>query len=255
MVTMDWSEKRKIMYAAAFLFVLISGGIFGFRKTLFPDPTCVDTKQNGYETGVDCGGECARKCIAEITPIHVDWARALPISSGVYDLVGFLSNHNSDSAPLTLTAVFNVYDQTGKPIYTKRVNTTPPAATDFPVIIQNVYFSSPPKTVTVTLEEGTWYRIPSRFESTQISTVQTRFENGDTPRVYATLRNLTRESFGKIPVRVVLYDITETAIGSGETILDGLNKEETKDVVFTWKEPFKEPPVLIRVYPILDAFN
>lgn len=246
---------RKMVYAAGLLLLVIVAIVFGFRHKIFPEPTCMDTKQNGYESGVDCGGECAKKCAHEVRPITVVWSRALSVSPGVYDLVAFISNKNSDSAPLSLNASFTVFDEKGLPLYKNTIPTIPPAATDMPIIIQNVRLSSPPKNMTVTLSEGTSYTISSRFQTSQISTVRTRFENGETPRVYVTVRNASREPFSTIPVRVILYDVTQTATAVGQTVIERLQKEEEQTLVFTWKQPFKEAPLFIRAYPVFDPFG
>lgn len=247
--------RRKLLYALGLLSVVILLGIYGFRDTLFPAPTCSDNKQNGYETGIDCGGGCARKCPNETIPLSVLWSRALPVSNGVYDLVAYVSNKNQDSAPSSLFVNFTVIDASNAVIFTRRVVTIPPAATDLPVIISNVALPSVPKVVTATLEEGTSYKIDSRFQSVQISSLNKHFENGITPRLYATLRNQTRNAFDRFTVRAVLYDEAGNAFGVGETYVEHLDKEQTADIVFTWKTPFAQTPVTMQIFPVLPPFG
>ncbi len=55
---MDARKTKQIIYGTIFLaviFLLISTFYFVFLK---PAPTCFDNKQNGNETGIDCGGSC-----------------------------------------------------------------------------------------------------------------------------------------------------------------------------------------------------
>ncbi|MGC8651387.1 MAG: peptidoglycan-binding domain-containing protein [Minisyncoccia bacterium] len=54
---MDKRTRKQIIIALVFftLFTLVGGGIYLITK---PTPTCFDNKQNGKETGVDCGGSC-----------------------------------------------------------------------------------------------------------------------------------------------------------------------------------------------------
>lgn len=251
---MTWASSRKVIYAVLFIVMLTALGVYGFKSTLFPTPTCTDNKQNGYEEGIDCGGMCARKCVDQIIPLRVVWARVLSVDKGVYDLVGLVSNRNLDSAPFTLNAVFTVYNQKAEVIFTRRVNITPPTTGDIPVILQNIVLKDTPKNLIITLEEGTSYKTPTAFQTVQISVTNTRFENGDIPRAYATIRNLTRGRFINIPVRIVLYDGTENAIATGQTLIESLDKDASKEVVFTWNEKFTTLPVVIKAYPILSPF-
>jgi hypothetical protein len=252
---MTWASSRKVIYAILFIVMLVAFGVYGFRGILFPTPTCVDDKQNGYEEGVDCGGMCARKCIDQISPLRVVWTRVIPVDKEVYDLAALISNRNLDSAPFTLSAVFTVYDKKAKVIFTRRVSITPPTTGDIPIILQNISFKEEPHNLVVTLEEGTSYKTPLAFQSVQISATNYRFENGDIPRLYVTIKNLTRERFINLPVRLVLYDSDQNAIGVGQTIIESLDKDSSDEVVFTWNTKFKVAPTVIKAYPILSPFD
>ena len=252
-ISMDWDTRRRLFYLVGTLLFIVGVSIYGFRDTLFPTPTCRDGKQNGYETGVDCGGNCARQCTSETTPISVVWSRAILVSTSTYDLAALITNKNPNSAPNALEANFIVFDESGNEIYSEKIKTEPPLLGDMPVIIQGVKLDKTPKNVSVTLDEGTYYRLPNAFATSLISTVRTRFENGKPSRVYATIKNLTRNPFVRFKVRVVLYDVSGTAIGVGSTFVERLGIEEEEIIIFTWPEKFKEPPALIRVYPILEV--
>ena len=50
---------KQLVYGAGFL-LFFSGIVFGVYSLVFKAaPTCFDAKQNGAETGIDCGGGCA----------------------------------------------------------------------------------------------------------------------------------------------------------------------------------------------------
>lgn len=252
---MNWASSRKIIYAICFILALVLLGVYGFRNTLFPTPTCNDNKQNGYEEGVDCGGLCSRRCIEQTIPIQVLWARVLPVTENVYDIVGLISNRNPDSAPATLDATFTVYNAKAEVIYSQRVSVVPPTTGDLPILIQNVRFKDVPKNVVITLGEGTYYKTNKAFQTVQISVTNTSFENGDIPRAYATIRNVTRNRFISFPVRIVLYDGEQNAIATGQTFVESLDKESEKTLIFTWKNKFSVKPVVIKAYPVLVPFN
>jgi hypothetical protein len=252
---MQWAAERKLIYALLLIMALSALGVYGFRDVLFPKATCSDQKQNGFEEGIDCGGLCSRVCIEQVAPITTLWSRAVPVTEGLYDIAALISSRNQGSAPTSLEARFTVLNASGTILYEKIIQTTPPTTGDLPVIIQNVELSEKPQKVLLTLREGTYYRIADMFQSAQISTVRTNFENGDTPRLYATIRNITRNQIIDFPVRVVLYDATQNVIGVGETQVSRLNKEEEETLVFTWKKRFDAVPVTIKVYPVFDPFR
>lgn len=251
---MNWATSRKIIYAFAFLVLLILLGIYGFRDTLFPTPTCNDNIRNGYEEGVDCGGLCARKCIDQVLPIQVSWARALMVSPGVYDLVGMLSNRNPDSVPVTFAATFTVYNAAAQVIYSQRVEAIPPVTGDAPIVLSNIRFNEEPKKVVITLEEGTHYKIAPSFLSVQVSVSNITFENDSIPRAYVTIKNLTRARFINFPVRIILFDGDQNAIAAGQAFVDSLDKQSEKVIPFTWKSKFDVKPVVFKAYPIISPF-
>src|SRR5574343_1212258 len=111
---MDWQTRRKIIYFTATLFTIAAISIYVFREKIFPSPTCFDTKQNGYEVGIDCGGVCSLRCSSEVAPLEVLWTRALQTSSTTYDLVAMISNKNIDNASQKFSYIFTVYDNQGQ---------------------------------------------------------------------------------------------------------------------------------------------
>jgi hypothetical protein len=252
----QWATKRKFIYGAGVLVVLALWSIYLLRAVLFPTPTCSDQKQNGYETGVDCGGTCSLRCQQEIIPLSVSWARALPTSSNTYDLVALLSNKNVDNAPHNVRYMFSVYDQGGNLMATTSAVTTVPVDSDFPVIIQHVYFPKTPGEVTATLNANvSHYTVAEKPTTPTIRVSPASYEAGATPRVYATVTNTKRIILKDIPVRAVLYDIDGNAYAAGQTTVPVLDKEGSQNIVFTWTRPLPFAPTKIRVYPIVDPFE
>jgi hypothetical protein len=68
---MDWQTRRKIMYALATVITIGAVAVYMLRDTLFPEPTCFDKKQNGYEVAVDCGSICSLRCSSEVAPLTI----------------------------------------------------------------------------------------------------------------------------------------------------------------------------------------
>lgn len=252
---MNWSLRRRWIYASATVFFLVAAFLYVFRATIFPAPTCFDRKQNGFESGVDCGGSCSLRCREEVTPLSVLWSRALKTSSTTYDFVALVSNKNIDNAPREIRYLFTAYDALGKEVYKVNGKTMVPIDGDFPVVVQNIPIKIAPTELSLELQSNVpHYKVLEKPATPTLRITGTRYEEGPIPRVYSTISNTKRIQLLNLPVRVVLYDAHGNAYGAGEAVIPFLGKEETREVVFTWNNAFKEAPTKIRIYPILDPF-
>lgn len=252
---MNWAGKRKMIYGIGVVLALTLITVYVFRDTLFRSPTCFDGKQNGFEIGVDCGGECSLRCTQEVIPLAVSWARAVRTSSTTYDFIALVSNKNLDSAPRELAYAFSAYDAAGLEVAHVEGTTLAPIDGDFPIIKQNIKLSRAPSEVSATVASNVpHYKVLEKPTVPTLKVVHTRYEAGNTPRVYATIQNQKRTLLRNLPVRVLLYDASGNVFAGGETIIPELNKEASSEIVFTWKTAFPEAPTRVRVFPILDPF-
>lgn len=251
---MEWQTRRKFLYALAGIIITLAVAVYILRDIVFPAPTCFDNRQNGYEAGLDCGGTCDIRCSSEVSPLVVLWSRAIPVSKTTYDLVAMVSNKNIDNAAHSISYVFTVYDSKGLVMQEVKGETLAPVDGDFPIIQQSVPLSGVPREVTLQVKDDLHYRVHEKPTSPTLRISNEHYEPGSTPRVYATLQNTKRITILKLPVRVVLYDQQGNVFAAGETTIPRLEKEEVKDITFTWKSPLPYPPTRIRVYPIFDPF-
>ncbi len=251
---MDWQTRRKIIYFFATLFTVASISIYVFREKIFPTPTCFDTKQNGYEIDIDCGGVCSLRCSSEVTPLEVMWARALKTSSTTHDVVAMISNKNIDNASQKFSYTFTIYDNQGLVIEEISGSTFAPIDGDFPVIRQSVKLKKLPYKVTLLIEDTPHYKVNEKPTSPTVRIMRERYEAGSIPRVFATIVNTKRTTVNNLPVRVVLFDEDDNAYAVGQTIVPRLDKEEVKEISFTWDNELPYAPTRIRVYPIFDPF-
>lgn len=251
---MDWQIRRKFLYGSAVIIALLALVIYFFRDTLFPAPTCFDGKQNGYEVGVDCGGICAPRCASEVQPLVVLWTRALKTSATTYDLVAMVSNKNIDNASHSIAYSFVVYDAQGRVMKEVRGNTIAPISGDFPVLEQSVILPQFPRNVTLQIQDDIHYKVNEKPTSPTLRIGNERYEAGTIPRVYATVVNTKQITIRDLPVIVVLFDQNNNAYAVGKTLIPQLNKEEAKEVSFTWDFPLASSPLRIKVYPLFDPF-
>lgn len=254
-MNLEWAKKRKIIYGTITVIVVILVGIYLFRNVLFPVQTCFDGKQNNFESGIDCGGTCSLRCSQEVIPLSVLWARPLAVSSSTYDFAALISSKNIDNAPRTIVYTFIAYNKDGQEIAKVKGTTIAPIDGDFPIMEQNIRLAEVPVTLSaVIVSDVPHYTVLEKPTTPTLRIVGSRFEAGSIPRVYATLINTKRLVLKNLPVRVFLYDADGNVFAAGQTIVPSLDKEGTKEVVFTWDRAFPITPTRIRVFPILDPF-
>lgn len=254
-MNLEWAKRRKIIYGIITIIIILLAGIYVFRDAIFPTPSCFDTKQNGYESGVDCGGTCSLRCSQEVIPLSVTWARALKTGSTTYDLVALISNKNIDNAPRQIIYTFIAYDAAGKEINRINGSSIAPIDGDFPIVEQSVALPEEPFEVSATLTSNLpHYKVLEKPTSPTLRIMNTHYESGSIPRVYATITNTKRIILHDLAVRALLYDADGNVYAVGKTVVPTLGKEATQEVVFTWDKAFPVAPTKIRVFPILDPF-
>lgn len=87
---------KQFVYGAGFL-LFFSGVMFGVYSLVFKAaPTCFDAKQNGTETGVDCGGGCAPCGQKYARDIEVDSMVTFSSGDTRTVVVAYLKNPNDD---------------------------------------------------------------------------------------------------------------------------------------------------------------
>lgn len=252
---MSWELKRKIIYAVAVVIGVLAISIFLLRETLFPTPTCFDKKQNGFESGIDCGGGCLLRCEQEISPLTVLWVKAVHGGKDMYDLVAMVNNNNIENASLETGYTFSLYDEQGNISGFLSGSTTAPLGGKFPIIIQNITLKKAPTSVTLTLSDSPHYSVKESPSSPTIKIVDRRYEAGQIPRVYATIVNTKRAEINNLPVRVLLFDEKDNVYAVGQTVIPFLGKEEIKEIIITWNGPLLTSPTRIGIYPIFNPFD
>ncbi len=242
------------MYGLSVGIVIVGTTLFFVWDKLFPEPTCFDKKQNGFEIGVDCGGVCSLRCASEVSPLTVEWAKAVPVDGATYDLAGLVLNNNIDNASRVLLYSFVLYDENGRQMGTVDGSTVAPLGGKFPIVVQNVALPKAPKNVTLLLKDTPHFRVKEVPTSPTVKVLERRYEVDSISRVYAKISNTKHAEINDLPVIVLLYDAKDNVYAVGSSVVPVFHKEETKEVSFTWTRPLREAPSRIVVYPIFNPF-
>ncbi len=256
---MDWASKRKLLYTASVagvILVLMSiPAYFSFNKA----PSCFDKKQNQEEVGIDCGGPCNQFCISQVNPPITHWSRAFKVSDGEYDIVASIENSNIKAATREAIYRFKVYDEDNILIVEKFGKTFIMPGDRFVIFESGVSTGErTPKRVFFEFQPDIkWERLElDKNRAPKISTKNRQLTSvSSQPRLKTILVNDSPLSYGDFKVNIVIYDKEDNAIAVSSTYVDEIEKNNEKQIFFTWQEPFTVQPVRIDVIPRINLFN
>lgn len=255
---MSWARKQQFkysMYILGFFFVIIL--LFTYPM-IFKKATCFDGKQNGQETGIDCGGSCSVICSNEVyTPIVV-WSRGFQVTNNIYNLVALVENQNKNAATQEISYEFRAYNQDNIFIGRREGSTFLPANQQFLIFepkfdgieneVKSVSFEFKPGNIWINKPPVT-QTFPVFIRDIVVSDYETN------PVLKARITNESIHDFPEFDVVTVLYDEQRNAINVSRTYKEGLKSNESSDVFFSWTQPFNSEPVLKEVWMQLDPFS
>ncbi len=249
---MSWASGRRIIIGAVVtvvaLLILGIAGFLAFNKA----PSCTDNRQNGGETGVDCGGSCTRACSADTLAPVVSFARALSVSDGRTDLIASVENPNRTLAAKAVPFTASFYDVNGNEIGKKTGTFDIPPDSAVALYVPAAYggrtgvartflsIDAPPQ----------WYRLTSPLHTLVVG--DSRFSGADdAPRVVTTVTNPTVTTIPQTKLIVTVFDAAGNAIAASQTVVPPLLPEGTAEAIFTWTTPFSAPGITIKVVPVV----
>ena len=256
---MSWALKRQIIYIL--IIILFFGGM-GFLIA-YPQftkaPTCMDGKQNGDETGVDCGGGCAKACIDQVDDVSVLWSRVFRVVPGRYNAVAYLVNHNENTVASKINYRFRFADENNIYIGKRDGSTYVPPAGNFAVFEPAIDMgNSTPVFVSFEFTEIPDWTFFSETKVNQAKVLISNIKliNEDTaPKLSATVTNDSLFTIPDVNFIAILYDASRNAVSASSTYVDILNAEDVKNITYTWPEKFDAKVVAQEIIPIYNIFS
>lgn len=234
-----WAQQRKLIYSVIFGGVaMIAVGIPAYLLFYTP-PSCTDGKRNQNEVGVDCGGSCRNLCQAkELAPIVI-WTQKFMVSPGTYSVVTYLENPNVVAEAHNVPYTFKLYNTAGGVIAERSGKAFIPAHKKIAIFEGNIMTGGEaPSRVDFDFTKPPFWQ---RQMSTEPKlTISDRILTGENtrPRIEATLANSNIDAVANVGVVAIVYGGSGNAIAASATYVDALNKDESKQLVFTWPNPF-----------------
>lgn len=231
----SWSDKRKFIYASvAVLFVIGAIGVPAFLL-LYKAPTCFDSKQNGDEKGVDCGGRCSRLCQSNFLAPNVAWTRLERVVPGLYNVAAYVINPNPEGEAKSVPFHMALYDKNGMLIIDKQGTVTiPPHRNTLAFLpLVNVANSIPVKVLFEFTQPPNWYKKSDQLSNIEVL-AKDYVEEGSSSSLRVTLKNNSVNNLKRFDTYVVLYDGLGNTIGFSKTVVDGIPANSYVTAPFTW---------------------
>lgn len=213
----------------------------------------MDNIKNQNEHGVDCGGICQIACMYEVqAEPTIQWSRAYYVSKGIYNLVAYLQNPNTDYISRPTKYIFRVYDENNVVIATREGTVALPTTKLFPIFEPTVSVGERiPKRVSFEFADTiTW--IEYAGEKPELEVLEQRLSlSTTTPTITATIRNKTLNTYKNVEVVAVIYDEKGNGFLASRTYIDLIGDRQTVTVNFTWPEALTASPSKIEVIPKL----
>ncbi|MDE1925236.1 MAG: hypothetical protein KGH79_03585 [Patescibacteria group bacterium] len=235
-MALSWSGRRQILYTsvgAVIVFILL---MVIYEAFFTAAPSCFDNKQDGTETGVDCGGSCSLVCPDAAKDPVVLWARAFDTGGNYYTAAAYVENSNLGAGAKQVKYSFQLFDAANSLVIERDgVADIPPVQT-VPVIEPNINagnrvvthalfaFTDDPSTIA-------WRTIPA----SQVPVLQVTQQNlsTDGSRLSATITNNTLTDAKNVTVAAVLFDANGVARAASKSLID-VPRQSSAPVVFTW---------------------
>ncbi|MFA6273771.1 MAG: hypothetical protein WC662_01290 [Candidatus Paceibacterota bacterium] len=256
---MTWALRRQLIYVIIFIAFFVIVGFLIIYPYFNKAPTCIDGKQNGKETGIDCGGNCMRACTLQVDELSVLWSRAFRVVPGRYNAVAYLENQNENTAIQKLSYRFRFADKDNIYIGKRDGATYVPPTGKFAIFEPAIDFgnSIPVYTTFEFTEAPVWLQVSQeKINQLKLLISDIKLENEKTsPILSAIIKNNSLFQIPEVNVIAILYDLEGNVVSASRTYLDVLNGEQNSIVNFTWPEPFDREVIAKEIIPIYNIFS
>ena len=220
--------------AAMILFV----GLPAFAL-LYQKPSCTDRRQNQGELDIDCGGPCVLLCRNSEKELVVEWQQSFKVIDGVYTAVAYIQNPNLNAEAQRVAYTFMIYDADNNLITEKKGTTYIPPGKKFVIMETGINVGDRVAVRTfVELDKNiTWVRAPLQ-RTEPVITKQALTNASTSPVIDADIQNSTFLDVPRVFVYALVYDNEGNAFAASRTIVDGLYRQTSQHIVFTWPQPF-----------------
>lgn len=242
---LSWARRRQFIYGGGVALALLLFFGIPFLPRSIRSPVCTDGRQNGNETGVDCGGPpvdgCPFLCRGEEQEPRIVWQRVFNEGGGVASALLYGENLNTDAGVFDARYYVKVYDFDGVLVAEKEATTAIAPGGAFAAFVPNLFVGE--RTATRAVFEARpgalWRRDAPPRSALRVSGIQSSLL--PMPRVEAVAANMTDSPLDGV-FTAILYGASGNALGASQTVVE-LSPRGSMPLVFVWRTPFGETPV------------
>ncbi len=258
---MSWASRRQFKYLSVFL-LIVGLIIFAFIYPLiFKEPTCADKKQNGNETGIDCGGSCLKVCQTQALSPTILWSRAFPVTDSFYNLVALVENPNKSAGLRSVNYEFRIYDTNNK-LIGRRQGSTYLAPNKQMAIFESRFDSGETEIRSIVFEfvpPYDWIQTKLGLDLLPISADRITWgEDEMNPTLTARVKNESIYDIPSFEAIAIVYDLEKNAINASKTYKENLRSNGTSSVIFTWPNKLNRisvsEEVLLQINPFTTVY-
>jgi len=256
---MTWAGRRKLFYIAIIVGFFVVFGFLIIYPKINKAPICTDAKQNGTETGIDCGGTCPIACTFQVDQVSILWSRIFKVVDGRYNAIAYLENQNQNTVINKINYRFRFADKDNIYIGKREGSTYVPPSGKFAVFESaiDVGNSIPVYTTFEFTETPTWIKVQKeKVDQLKVLVSDIKLENETTsPILSATIKNNSLFEIPEVNVIAILYNQAGNAISASRTYVDVLRGEESAQINFTWPEAFDGKVIAKEIIPMYNIFS
>lgn len=237
---MNWAFKRRTKIILLLLSIFTVLVIIPVAVSRYEPPSCVDSKQNQGELGVDCSGPCKLQCKGTYSDLKILWLKLFPVRPGSYDAAAHVENSNTNVGAPVLNYTFRVYGKNRELIAERKGVTYASPGERIPLFEGNILTGDViPESVELEFDtEAKWVtaerKVPIFTVTDKVMTSVTR-----NPKLTAKLSNTIPEIVRGIDLSAFLYDRDGTIVAASASYVDQIEQNGARQVVFTWPKPFE----------------
>lgn len=258
---MEKAAKKRIIAILVYLAVF-----FGFCFLVYvhfkPKATCFDGIQDQNETGVDCGGVCAKKCgpQVKVQPLQIQKTGAVPSGVlGKYDFYALVSNPNAVYGSKKFDYVVDLKDASGKILATRTGSDfILPGETKY-LVEPDISVSGSPATADIKINNSDWVQLNSYYEEPNIEVVNktyTQVSDGtEFSQAYGLLENNSPFDFDLIKIEIILQDANGNVLALNSTQMKTVKSGEQRDFTVAWPNSFPGSVANMNVQAEVNVFD
>lgn len=242
---MTTRQKKKIFYgilAVCFLLLILIGLLLLLR----PGASCRDNRQNGRETGVDCGGGCLACAVKALQPLRVFPATFISYDDGSLDLIGELENPNANYGVRRLNYRFTLRGSNGEQAVVEGQSLIRPRERKHLLSSnrQSPAFSLQSVSLTVNFPPTEWVEVQPEQATVRVEVLNNQFgrdENDQVRALRAELINAGDRPYSAVVAKFFIRDRDNRLLGTAVSEVGTLEPLERRTVQLTLP-PFAAPP-------------